>query len=53
MIVDSLAERFGIRLSSDRMLDGVAGRGDVTLNARTPVKIILYKPSKFINHVTG
>ncbi|KAJ3784184.1 peptidyl-tRNA hydrolase [Lentinula aff. detonsa] len=48
-VLDALALRLGIRMSSDRK--GIVGRGNVTLGD-TPVSLILYK-SKSLMNVSG
>ncbi|KAJ3721166.1 peptidyl-tRNA hydrolase [Lentinula raphanica] len=45
-VLDALASRLGIRMSSDRK--GIVGRGIVTLGD-TPVSLILYKSKSFMN----
>ncbi|KAE9399514.1 peptidyl-tRNA hydrolase [Gymnopus androsaceus JB14] len=45
-LIDALAQRLGIRMSSDRK--GIIGQGIVTLG-ETPVSLILYKSKSFMN----
>ncbi|EKM54204.1 uncharacterized protein PHACADRAFT_257882 [Phanerochaete carnosa HHB-10118-sp] len=51
LVVQSLADRVGISISADKRLDGLVGRGSVTL-AENDVSLTLYLPKALMN-ITG